>query len=151
MGLVFSVIRMSLKGMKKALHTAYCSRQKFLSAARRLIHGSFRRCSGPGGIPSADRGRRRTMTACFRSMHACLLHLKVICHPVFLFLSVTALYRKHSVKPNAAYFVESRNLDAMENDSFKPDSGFIQMKKEHSDHSAGMQFSVCVEERNSLQ
>ncbi len=56
MGLVFSVIRMSLKGMKKALHTAYCSRQKFLSAARRLIHGSFRRCSGPGGIPSADRG-----------------------------------------------------------------------------------------------
>ena len=73
------------------------------------------------------------------------------CHPFFLFLSVTALYRKHSVKPNAAYFVENRNLDATENDSFKPDSGFIQMKKEHSDHSAGMQFSVCVEERNSMQ
>ena len=53
------------------------------------------------------------------------------CHPFFLFLSVTALYRKHSVKPNAAYLVESRNLDATENDSFKPDSGFIQMKKEH--------------------
>ena len=53
------------------------------------------------------------------------------CHPFFLFLSVTALYRKPSVKPNAAYFVESRNLDATENDSFKPDSGFIQKKKEH--------------------
>ena len=53
------------------------------------------------------------------------------CHPFFLFLSVTALYRKHSVKPNTAYFVENRNLDATENDSFKPDSGFIQMKKEH--------------------
>lgn len=53
------------------------------------------------------------------------------CHPVFLFLNVTALYRKPSVKPNAAHFVEGRNLDATENHSFKPDSGFIQMKREH--------------------